>query len=299
MSELPASLPPKDDELIDQILRRPESLTFDCKRTGRIDRLLETVVAYADTEGGVIAIGMEDPDKGSGRERVFGIQAHPSNWDEIQRNLRSRITEPDQLVWSHQEVGCTLRDGSHGSIILLKVAKSRRVHSIVDDGTFTRLTKGNKHLTANEITDLCHARGVVSAESQLEQIDFDLLNTDYWRAYAEKRKLTRPIAEAMFHIGLAKKDTSGVLRPTRAAVLLFAEEPTGVLAGKTAVRIFHYKGTEISTDPNTTWLGLRSTSSARWCVKSSKRGRASLPNSRGKFNSGRSDLRLFNVIRCG
>lgn len=172
-------------------------------------------------------------------------------WDEVQRNLRSRITDPDELRWTHQEVGCTLRDGQHGSIILLKVAKSARVHSIVDDGTFIRLTKGNKHLTASEINDLCHARGVVSAESHLEQVDFDLLNTDYWRAYAEKRKLTRPIDQAMFHIGIAKKDASGVLRPTRAAVLLFAEEPTGVLAAKTAVRIFHYKGSEISTDPNT------------------------------------------------
>lgn len=251
MSADATNLPPKDDALVDQILRRPEWLTFDCKRTGKIDKLLETVVAFANTEGGIIAIGVEDPDKASGRDRVYGIQVHPNNWDEIQRNLRSRITEPDQLVWTHQEIGCTLRDGSHGSIVLLKVAKSRRVHSIVDDGTFTRLTKGNKHLTANEINDLCHARGVVSAESQLEQVDFDLLNTDYWRAYAEKRKLTRPINEAMFHIGLAKRDASGVLRPTRAAVLLFAEEPTGVLAGKTAVRIFHYKGAEVSTDPNT------------------------------------------------
>jgi len=41
--------------------------------------------------------------------------------------------------------------------------------------------------------------------------------------YASKRKLTRPIEEAMRHIGLAKQDGAGVLRPTRAAVLLFAE----------------------------------------------------------------------------
>jgi ATP-dependent DNA helicase RecG len=246
-----STLPSKDDALIEQVLRRPESINFDCKRTGKVDKLLETAVAFANTEGGIIAIGVEDPDKATGRDRVYGIQMHPNNWDEIQRNLRSRITEPDQLAWTHQEIGCTLRDGNHGSIILLKIAKSRRVHSIVDDGTFTRLTKGNKHLTAGEINDLCHARGVISAESQTEEIDFELLNTDYWRAYAEKRKLTRPIDQAMFHIGLARKDSTGQLRPTRAAVLLFAEEPTGVLGGKTAVRIFHYKGTEISTDPNT------------------------------------------------
>ncbi len=246
-----SSLPPLDDVLVGRLLERPESISFECKRIGKVDRLLESVVALANTEGGIVALGLEDPDKGKGRDRIYGIQDHPINWDELQRKLRSRITEPDQLPWTHQEIGCTLRDGKHGSIILLKISKSRRIHSIVDDGTFTRLTKGNKHLTANEITDLCHARGVISAESQTEEIDFDLLNTDYWRAYAEKRKFTRPIEQAMFHVGLAKKDVAGQLRPTRAAVLLFAEEPSGVLGGKAAVRVFHYKGTQISTDPNT------------------------------------------------
>ena len=34
-------------------------------------------------------------------------------------------------------------------------------------------------------------------------------------------------------------------------VLLFAEDPSGVIAAKTAIRIFHYHGTETGTDPNT------------------------------------------------
>ncbi len=245
------SLPPIDDELVDRLLARPESMTFECKRTGKVDRLLESVVAFANTEGGLLILGFEDPDRATGRDRVYGIQDHPMNWDELQRKLRSRITEPDRLPWTHQEIGCTLRDGGPGSIILLKIVKSSRVHSIVDDGTFTRLSKGNKHLTATEINDLCHSRGVISAESRTEEVDFELLDTDLWRAYAAKRRLTRPIDQALFHIGLAKKDAAGHLRPTRAAVLLFADEPSGVLAGKTAVRIFHYRGTHVSTDPNT------------------------------------------------
>ena len=123
-------------------------------------------------------MGLEDPDKAQGRNRVVGIQDHPMNWDELQRKLRSRITEPDQLKWTHQEIGCTLRDGKLGSIILLKIAKGSRVHSIVDDGTLIRLPKGNKQLSATEINDLCHARGVVSAESQTVEIDFDLIDTE-------------------------------------------------------------------------------------------------------------------------
>ncbi|MET0112279.1 MAG: RNA-binding domain-containing protein [Limnospira maxima] len=244
-------LPPIEDELIDRLLSFPESLRFECKRIGKVDKLLESVVAFANTDGGWIAIGVEDPDKGSGRDRIYGIQQHPLNWDELQRKLRSRITEPDQLKWSYREIGCTLRDQSHGSIILLKIDRGTRVHSIVDDGTFVRLNKGNREVTATEITALSHARGLVSAESQVETVEFDLLDTDYWRAYAAKRKLTRPIDDAMYHVGLAKKDASGHLQPTRAAVLLFAENPSGVLASKLGVRIFHFQGTDASTDPNT------------------------------------------------
>lgn len=244
-------IPDIDDAFVDQLLDRPESFTFECKRIGKVDRLLESVVALANSNGGILALGLEDPDKATGRDRVYGIQPHPMNWDELQRKLRSRITEPERLQITHKEIGCTLRDGSHGSIILLKVQRSGRVHSIVDDGTFIRLTKGNKELTAGEITDLCHARGVVSAETRLEEIDFEVLDTDYWRAYARHRKLTRPIDEAMLHLGLARRGEGGNLLPTRAAVLLFAEEPSGILAAKTSIRIFHYHGIEIATDPNT------------------------------------------------
>lgn len=56
----------------------------------------------------------------------------------------------------------------------------------------------------------------------------------------------------MPHLGLAKRDKDGVMRPTRAAVLLFAEEPGNLLGEKAAIRIFHYHGDHIErgTAPN-------------------------------------------------
>jgi ATP-dependent DNA helicase RecG len=251
----PPPVPTFDDALIDRLLNCEEDYQFDCKRIKKdLSKLVETVVAFANSDGGTLAIGLEDPDKATGRDRVYGIQENPMNWDELQRQLRSRITEPHLLAWSSVEIGCTLRDGTRGSVIFLRIEKSTRVHSIVDDGTLVRLGKSNKHLTAPEINDLCFARGTISAENQLEQVEFGLLNTDYWRMYASKRQLTRPIEEAMRHVGLARLDAAGVLRPTRAAVLLFAEEPSGLLAAKAAVRIFHYKGARRQTDPRTNLL---------------------------------------------
>lgn len=245
-------LPPFDDAYIDTLLGLDESHEFDCKRLkDKLASIIETVVAFANSDGGTIALGLEDPDKAKGRARVLGIQENPSNWDELQRQIRTRITDPHLLDWPHTEIGCTLADGTIGSVVVLHVAKSPTIHSIVGDGTWIRLDKGNKQLTAPEILDLMYRRGTVTAESDLEAVDFELLETDYWRQYAQQRRLTRPIAEALYHVGLAKRSATGDLQPTRAAVLLFAEHPSGLLNSKAAVRIFHYQGTRIETDPNT------------------------------------------------
>ena len=214
--------PPFDDALIDKALLEEESYTFDCKRLkDNLTKVLETVVAFANSDGGVIALGLEDPDKAQGRDRVYGIQENPMNWDELRRLMRSRITESELLAWKPQEVGCTLRDGTIGSVVFLRIEKSTRIHSIVDDGTFVRLQKGNKELTAPEINELSFARGTITAESQLEHVDFDLLNTDYWRAYARQRRLTRPIARG--HVarrpGQALARRPGVANACRSAAV--------------------------------------------------------------------------------
>jgi ATP-dependent DNA helicase RecG len=244
--------PPFDDALVDQLLGMEESYQFDCKRIkDKLNSIVATVVAFANSDGGIIVLGLEDPDKGKGRDRVYGLQENLTNWDEIRRLVRTRITESHLLACTTAEIGCTLRDGARGSVAVLRVDKSPTVHSVIGDGTLVRLKKGNKELTAPEIRDLQFARGAITAESLLEPVEFELLDTDFWRLYAQHRRLTRPIAEALHHIGLAKKNAKGKLLPTRAAILLFAESPSGLFAGKAAVRIFHFRGTQIGTDPNT------------------------------------------------
>lgn len=97
--------PPFDDKFIDNLLQWPESSQFECKRlAGKLTTVLESVVALANSEGGIIALGFEDPDKAKGRARVYGIQENPTNWDELRRQLQSRITEPNLLPCSPVEI---------------------------------------------------------------------------------------------------------------------------------------------------------------------------------------------------
>ncbi len=244
---------PIDDAFIDEILEYEESKQIEIKRIvgDKLNKAIQTIVAFANTGGGYLILGLEDARKAKGRDRVFGIQEKPENIDELKRMIASMITpaiQPPSIVC----IGCTLRDGSRGSIAIVHIEKGVDVHSIVFGGTWRRLDTGNCQMTAEEITRLRFERGSITAEGQLADVPIALLQTDYWRGYATRRKLTRSMPEALQHLGLAKQSKEGELRPTYAAVLLFAENPGGLLGTKAAVRVFHYKGDRVEhgAEPN-------------------------------------------------
>jgi ATP-dependent DNA helicase RecG len=247
--------PPLDDDLVEGLIELSEGPMFETKRVGENRRKIETVIAFANSDGGLLVLGIEDEGKSKGRDRVYGIEENPESVDELQRLLVHRVTPPLAPPLcdppSFVRLGCTLRDGRRGSIVVIRIAKSAGVHSVVDGGTYVRYVKSNRQISAAEITELSMRRGTMSIIGSLVDAPFDLLDTSYWREYAAQRRLTRPITEAMRHLGLARDD-GGVLRPTRAAVLLFAEEPSGLLDSKCAIRLFHYKGETIerTTSPN-------------------------------------------------
>ena len=139
----------------------------------------------------------------------------------------------------------TLRDGQAGHVVLVQVGKSAAVHSIVDNGTWTRLDASNREMSASEITDLAYQRGARSAASELVPVNLSLLDTPVWHTFVIARGLkTGTTAEQLQRIGLA--DTvGGELRPTRAAVLLFADEPGSLLAAhgsRADIRLMVYSG---------------------------------------------------------
>ncbi len=236
--------------LVAAVLSTEEGPRFETKRVSgkMVHKALETVCAFANTEGGVLALGVEDEDKAAGAARLYGIEENAVALDELRRKLPTQLTpsvEGVRLV----PVSCTLRDGQPGRVVLVHVPRSSKVHSVVEGGTWRRLGKSNRQMSAAEIATLSLARGLVSAESELVDVPLELLDTEAWRLYCASRALrSGDVADRLFRLGLAKRK-DGVLLPTRAAVLLFADDPAGVLAAKTAIRVFHYTGNRVEHGP--------------------------------------------------
>ncbi|MDT8444483.1 MAG: ATP-binding protein [Desulfuromonadales bacterium] len=242
---------------IESLLSSHESQTLDYKRVSgkMVGKALETICAFANTEGGALALGVADEKQEHGAARLIGIQENPEALDELTRKVRTHFHPPIETI-RFLRLPCTLRDSSAGHVVLVQVPKSDKVHSIVDDGTWTRLIAGNREMTATEIADLSYRRGVRSAESEPVPIDWGLLDTRAWVEFTGARGFsrTRPLAEQMAQLGLAEK-VVGEWLPRRAAVLLFAEEPGGLLAAqgtRAEVRLVVYKGkaAEAGANPN-------------------------------------------------
>lgn len=236
--------------LVRQLLPRGESRQLEFKRVSgkMVGKALETVCAFANTAGGTLVLGMADLKEHQGWARLFGVQENPEAVDELQRKLLTEFQPPiDGLRLQH--VACTLHNGpakgAAGHILLLRVNRSPRVHSIVNGGTYTRLDAGNRQMSAAEVTALSYQRGERSATSEPVAVPLARLQTDAWRRFAAQRgPLTGTFAEQLLRIGLAE-EVSGQVQPRRAAVLLFADEPGSLLAAFDAradIRVMVYDG---------------------------------------------------------
>lgn len=241
--------PAQSADRIAKLLATSESRTLDFKRiSGKQSRMYEAVCAFANTEGGLLVIGIGDAkamkpgDKP--QSRLFGIEENPEGFDDFRRELLNRFTPPiTKLHW--MRLPCTLHNGQPGHVVLLRVDKSEQVHSVVGNGTWVRMDASNREMNAVEIADLAYQRGVKSAETLPMPVALDLLNTDAWRNYCVSRGLAdTDLVVRLPRLGLAVP-VEGALQPLLAALLLFADEPGALLAGqgmRADIRVFHYKG---------------------------------------------------------
>lgn len=235
------------DALVQSLLKYKEGESVDFKRAGNVKSVLKTACAMANGDGGLIFLGVEDSEKAFGENRLRGIEENPEALGEIKRAFIEELTPPleppETLAPEFLEIMVRKASVDIVTVIMIRISKSNSVHSY-NNATYIRSESQSRQINAQQIHKLCLRRGVDSIVNQPVNVPVELLETEWWRQYATQRKLTRTCFEAMQHLGLVVKDGSE-WKPTMAAVLLFAEEPNGLLGRKCSIRIFHYHGHEV------------------------------------------------------
>lgn len=232
------------------LLSADETRHLEFKRVSgkMVAKALETVCAFANTDGGLLVLGVADLKEAKGPARLFGIEENGEAVDELLRKLASEF-DPKLETLHAQRIACQLhngpRKGGRGNILLLQVGRSSKVHSLKQAGTFGRLDRSKRTLGADEIVQLSYRRGVRSAAAEPVPVALERLQTATWRRFLERRgPLSGSFAEQLLNIGLAV-EVDGVVQPLRAAVLLFADQPGSLLAAhgsRADLRVFVYDG---------------------------------------------------------
>jgi ATP-dependent DNA helicase RecG len=238
---------------MDVFLDAREWQAFDCKRAEiKPSKILETICAFANTEGGTLAVGIEDPEKTSREKRLIGISEAEDNVSEVLNAITKEFSPPLHR-YSVTEYEIVNVEGKLDKIVVMRVDKGQDVHSLKKGDTFVRNGRMNHKIGSEEITRLRYEKGAIKYEDEMStNISVDDLNQELLEQYMKDTgSAQQDVWQFLKDNGLATTDGK-VWRLHKAGALLFAQNPTTALKSKCGIKISHYYGRErnYSGEPN-------------------------------------------------
>lgn len=235
-------------ELLDSILSIPaETQNIEFKRLWwesekLVTKIVETIVAMANTEWWNIILWIDDPEKSNKKQldRIYWIEENLELFDAIWREIQKIIPpiiniRPPKMI-KIEKINKT--------IAIIFIPKAIQSFCSINNQVFQRQQKWNKRLSPQETVKLSYAKWFTKADRELVDVDFDLIKTPYFEQRKKDRKLPQEDGEILLYkMWLARKDDDWKIKLTRAAVMLFADYPTNLMETKCAIRIYKYSWT--------------------------------------------------------
>ena len=223
---------------LEEILLREEGQTYEIKSI-RIDlkALAIPIVAFANADGGTIAIGITDKTR-----RVEGVDFEIEKLNEILR-VPFDYCIPTVKVFTEM-IACTDSHGRDNHILLIHVEPSTEVHSNQADEVYMRVGDKSKKLSFEERIQLMYDKGERYFEDKpVLEAELDDIDMGFVKEYVNKiGYLKSPLEYLMENKGFIKKEKGKYIIST-AAILIFGRHPQTYFP-RARVRFIRYEGTE-------------------------------------------------------
>ena len=223
---------------IEEILTIDEKQIFDRKsiRIKPTD-LSDTICAFANADGGTVAIGVSDS-----KRQIEGVDYYPQQLNEI---LRTPIDfcNPTVVVTTEM-VECVNNEGKPDHILLMHIDASPLLHVNQADEVFIRVGDKSKKLDFNDRMALMYAKGVryyedePVADATIADLDMDFVSS-YCKRIGYSKSPDNFLRENKKYVTI--KD--GKEQVSAAAVLLFGKNPQ-LFFPRAFIRFIKYDGTE-------------------------------------------------------
>lgn len=223
---------------IEEVLAKNEKQIFDRKsiQIKPVD-LSDTICAFANADGGTIAIGISDKHR-----RIEGVDYHEEQLNEV---LRTPIDFCNPTVPITTEmVECVNYEGKPDHVLLMHIEASPLLHANQADEAFLRVGDKSKKLEFNDRMTLMYAKGVRYYEDEpVADATIDDLDLDFVRSYCKRIGYTKSPEEYVRENRKFVTVKDGKDQVSVAAILLFGKNPQ-LFFSRAFIRFIRYDGTE-------------------------------------------------------
>ena len=224
---------------IQEITTRKEDQTFDCKSIQIEPKALAVpIVAFANADGGVIAIGVSDKTR-----KIEGVDQHVEKLNELLR-VPFDFCNPSIPVGLSYLL-CTDKDGNENRILLMEIPASQFLHTNQADEAFMRVGDKSRKLTFDERVQLMYDKGERFYEdtavygATINDVDMNAV-ADYVQLLGYNKSPLQYLRENNHFVTTNKNGEEEV---STACILLFGKNPQ-LFFPRARTRFIRYEGVD-------------------------------------------------------
>ena len=224
---------------VQEITTRKEDQTFDCKSIQIEPKALAVpIVAFANADGGVIAIGVSDKTR-----KIEGINQHTDKLNELLRVPFDFCNPSVPVTCSY--LPCTDKEGNENRILLMEIPASSSLHTNQADEAFMRVGDKSRKLTFDERVQLMYDKGERYYEdtavygATIDDIDMDAV-ADYAKLVGYGKS---PLQYLRENNGFVRTNKKGEEEVSTACILLFGKYPQKFFP-RARTRFIRYEGVD-------------------------------------------------------